>query len=402
MPRKNVVTTYGDRASESLARAQLRAQPDVEDYMDLALALAPDGHRPVITQATSHTTALASPVEYKPYICGTGSQVLNSDGQGDTYIRFGSGTYFTTNGGASDLGMYGEYKPGGSAQGARWPVDATFITSSGNTIVEIGFYSLITGQDLPIIEVNGWRCNNVMPIRTISGNDFKITLTFPYAGSRRITVRCAGTSGLVAIRVPTGQSISKPVDTITRRIAFIGDSFVNGSGVAYDGGAIDRETFAPRLAHMMGADEMLLAGIGGTGFVAGGATNAYYTRASYVLGKTPHVLFLNVSTNDGGGGSGVEAAVASILATCAAVPIIYVIGCVLTGQTSNNAAAKAATLAAGRTFIDLPDMFSGTGTIANKQGDGMSDVYRLADVVHPTIQGHEAIAKAIFRQIQFS
>ena len=97
-------------------------------YLDDVFALAPEAHQPAISQATGDTTALSSPVVYRPYICGTGSQVTNSDGQGDSNIRFLSGTYNTANGGSADLAMYGSIKPGGDAQVARWPVIASFNT----------------------------------------------------------------------------------------------------------------------------------------------------------------------------------------------------------------------------------------------------------------------------------
>ncbi len=384
----------GDTTLQVLAKMRR-----VEDFITQSFAPPPARDLPVITLSPGENTALSSPVVYRPYIVGTGVQVLNSDGQGDSNIRFSPGTYASSNGGQGDFAMYGEIKPGGAAQFARWTFDATFVTSASNSVVEVGFFSLNTFSDEPMIEVNGRRVADAAPLRTFGGNGWKLTLTFPTAASRRIVLTIPGAAGLMAIRVPTGNTITKPTDAIGKRMAIIGDSFVNGAGSGSSGNAFNHETFAPMLAHLLGADERLLAGIGGTGFVAGGTTNNYETRLPYVLGKNPHVLIFFCSINDGTNGAGLQAAVTSALALCTAVPEVYVIGCVRAGYEASNAAAKTATLAAGRKWVNMDGFINGTGRITDRKGDGNADFFIVADGVHPTLEGHRALARGIFRQM---
>jgi len=152
----------------------------------------------------------------------------------------------------------------------------------------------------------------------------------------------------------------------------------------------------------LGADSTILAGIGGTGWVAGldGATpNPYSTRLATVLAMNPHVLVFYGSINDGTAGTGVQDAVTSVLNQCTAVPEVYVIGPLLNGYSGANAAVKAGTLAAGRVFIDMGDFLFGTGKVDAPKGDGNRDFLLYTDGVHPTLNGHKAIAESAFRRI---
>lgn len=380
-----------DTAKTDLSDLTTKTALELGDYLDLAYAFAPEIDTPVITQATSNATALSSPVVYKPYICGTGSAISNSDGQGDTYIRFAPGTFYTANGGSNDLAMYGQTKPGGTAQWAKWPVIASFTTASSVSVVEVGSYSQDNNDTLmPLIEVNGRFVNDVAIRRTVTGNDWKFTLTFPTPKVRTIKIYAVGSFGLTAIRVPTGQSISKP-SAPTKTIAFIGDSFVNGAGSGLDAGAGIAETFAVRLARLMGADSVLLAGIGGTGFTAGSTTNNYLTRASYVVGKAPNILIVNGSINDGVGAGTLAADIADFLAAVSTITRVIVVGTMATGYESNHDAVKTATELAGREFVDMRSFLK----------SGNYGVYRYSDNTHPSTQGHKAIARAVFRKIGF-
>jgi len=357
---------------------------------------------PTITYATQgQTTALTSPAVYRPAICGTGSQTRNWDGASDTNFRWASGSFYCGNGGNNDLALYGELKPGGAAQAASWPIMGTFVTQSTNSVVEFGFYTPVT-TDTPMFRVNGKWVTEKNIIRTVTGNDYKLTLTFPTAKSRTITIVGSGTLGLLAVRVPTGQTISKPSGTIKRRVAIIGDSYVNGAGGGGSEGANNIESFAPRLAHLMGADDTLLAGIGGTGWVAGmdGATpNPFSTRTSFVSGRTPHAIVFYGSINDGSGAGSIQAAVESTLQSVASVPEVYVIGPAMSGYAGNAAAVKAGTLAKGRVYIDADDFIFGTGRIDNPKGDGNRDFYLMTDGAHPTFAAHKGLAEHAFRGI---
>lgn len=363
---------------------------------------------PTLAWSANQATGLTSPVEYRPYICGTGSQVTGSNAQADPNIRFAYGVFKTANGASQDLAMYGDTKPQGTAQSATWPIIAEFITGSTNTQVEISFY----GSAAPaiLIDVNGQPISDTVFVCPSGlGNGKKVLLTFPQARSRRLRVYISGGDGLHAIRVPTGESITKPSETITRRIAIIGDSYVNGAGSSANfppGGGIF-ETFATRLLRLMGAQEMILAGIGTTGFCAGtsgGNPANYETRLSTVLSFSPHALVVCGSTNDGADANfavagDIQAAVTSLLTTASAsVSEIWVTGPVPAAYEGNNEAVRAGVAAAGvGTFLDVNGLFFGSGNASAPNGTGNADIYRLSDG-HPTQWGHRAIASAMFRR----
>lgn len=358
---------------------------------------------PAISWATTNTTALASPAIFKPAILGIGSQTLNWDGVNDTVFRYFSGRFNSGNGGNADLALYGATKPGGVAQAAKWPIVISFITDATNTTVEIPFYSSASGALL--IEVNG-RLLSDASVVYIPQPARQLTLTFPTPASR--TIRIWNADGIEAVRVPTGGTLTKPAAS-PLRVAIIGDSWVNGQGASWGAppfGATNIESFAPRLLRLMGAGDMILAGIGGTGWVAGtdtgGGSNAYNTRLSAVLAMNPDVLIFYGSQNDGATDpSGtLQAAVASTLASAASVPKVYVISTMLNGYSAANAAVKAATVAAGRRFIDMTNFVYGTGSSVAPAQDGNRDVYLMGSAnLHMTFQGHKAAAAAVYAKI---
>lgn len=373
----------------SVFSASSIAERELDDYIFLSEEGTPESHTPVITQSTLFTTALSSPVVYVPYITNTGAQVTNSNGQGDANIRFGPGTYYSGAGGSNDLAMYGDIKPGGAAQFARWPVIASFTTSAANSIVEVGAYSLDNNNQLmPLIEVEGRLVSSAVKIRTVTGNDWKFTLTFPTAAARKIVLYMPGSFGLVAIRVPTGQSITKAAAP-TKTIAFIGDSFCNGAGIGFENGANLFETFALKIGKLLAGNSFLLAGIGGTGFTAGGGTNNYNTRASYVVGKSPDILIVNGSINDGSGAGSLASDIATFMASVSTIPRVIVIGTMIDGQEANHDAVRTATALAGREFVDMRTFMYAP----------QKPSYFYTDGVHPSAVGHKAIARAVVRKL---
>jgi len=361
---------------------------------------------PVMTWAAGQTSAIATPVTYKPAIVGTGVAVTGWDGETtptEPVFRFFPGLFRTLNGGSGDLALVGDTKPGGATQAAKWPLVFSFNTDAANSIVEFSFFG---GSPAQVhVEVNGRFVHKRTQRSSVTGSAVLLTLTFPFAKVRTIRVWGDGSLGLIAVRIPTGQTLTKPAAP-TRRVAVVGDSFVNGAGAGFEAapndGTNNRESFAPQLGRMLGAGDMLLAGIGGTGFVAGmdGATpNPYSTRSAFITSKTPQVLIVNGSINDGTATGTIQAAVEAFLANHTAVSEIYVLGTMLSGYNANNEAVKAGTLAAGRTFIDVGGIFTGTGNVISQAGNGNRDVLLRSDNSHPTFGGHEFIARTAFALI---
>lgn len=339
---------------------------------------------------------------FKPAILGTGHQTLAWDGASDTVFRYFPGSFNSGNGGNADLALYGATKPGGVSQAAKWPIIISFTTDATNTVVEIPFYSSASGAVL--VEVNGHLMNDSSLVYTASPAR-QLTLTFPTPAAR--TIRIWNADGIEAVRVPTGGTLTKPA-AAPRRIAIIGDSWVNGQGASWTAtptGATIVETFAPRLLRLMNAGDMILAGIGGTGWLAGtdgGSSNAYNTRISTVLAMSPDVIVFYGSQNDPATDpSGtLQAAVASALASVSAVPEVYVISTMISGYEAANATVKAATVAAGRRFIDMTDYIYGTGSVVAPTGDGNKDVFlQSSSNLHLTFAGHKAVTNAVYSKL---
>lgn len=361
--------------------------------------LAPAINTPTLTYADGHSTSsLTSPVEYRPSICGTGSQVTNWNGQNDPVFVFHPGLFRTFNGGSADMCMEGQTIPSAPAA-SRWPIIVEFDTSATVDKVEVAFYGS-SALDMKI-EVNN---NPAVTTAIIPGPNGltagkRALLTFPDARVRRLRLYLYGAIGLYAVRVPTGTSISKPTDT-PRVGAFIGDSFVGGSltsATSPFAGAGWSETFALPVLKSLGCNRFVLAAVGGQGLVAG--TAPYSTRVSAVLGMSPAVLCVNGSINDGTTGTGVQVAAENLLDATTTIPERYMIGTMRNGYAENHAACAAAAESRAVPFVDMLDFLNGTGRAGAPTGDGNRDFYLLPDGAHPTYAGHRAIASHIVRAI---
>lgn len=367
----------------------------ISNYVREALSRPLPEDTPTIAYSLGSASLYTTPVEYKCSKVGAGSKTTNWDGLDDPNFRYWPGRFMTSNGGNGDLGLSGETKPGGAAQAAGYVLTPYFLTTSDQ--VEMFFYSIGT-TSTPIIRVNGKAVSDMILTRVVVGNSFKINIVFPTSRLRKIEIM--GSSGFSGVRVPAGNTISKP-PAPSRIMCIIGDSWVNGAGSGQTGGAQNTETFAPQLLTLLGADEMGLMGIGGTGWLATGATSSYRTRIAATLALNPQVLVFYGSQNDGTPAAGLlRAEVAAVLAMCSAVPTIYVIGTALNNAyTAASAEVKAATIEAGRTFIDMEGYISGAGKMGAPVGRGNGDFFKYTDGVHPTFLAHKALAETMFRRI---
>jgi hypothetical protein len=357
---------------------------------------------PTIAIAQTMTTGLSSPATIAPAIVNIGSNTQNWDGSSDTKFRYWPGVFSTGNGGSGDLALYGSEKPGGAAQAARWPLVVEFVTDTGNAVLELFGYALGGGAAMKL-EVNGRLTDDVYFRVRSGGGPWMVTVTFPVAAARRIRVMMPGDGGFSGVRVPTGQTITK-APAPTQTIAFLGDSWVNGSGSAYGypNGAGDLDTFAWRYARLLGGPyaAMMLAGIGGTGWTAGtsgGQPANYSVRVPAILSRNPDTLVIYGSQNDSD--TDISAAVSSLLASVTSIPRVIVLSTALSGYQNQIASVRAATLAAGRLFVDLKDYMYGTGGANSAKYDGNKDVLLMnTGDLHPTLDGHRALASSAYRR----
>lgn len=367
--------------------------------------------RPTIKWYAGLDTTMTNPAVFAPSVVGTGTQVVGWDGQDDPVFRFGMGDFKTFNGANADLSLIGDIKPGGGAQYARWPLSFEFITDADNDTVEVGVFGAGTGDAAVLVEVNGAPVDDVLSYRdgSISGSPCRVVLTFPNARSRRIRILAGGTFGLVEVRVPTGQTLTKP-GPVTRRVAMVGDSWVNGAGSSSsptDPGAGLLETFAPRLGRMMGAEDTVLAGIGTTGYSAGGAESSYISRMDMVETFAPDAVVVYGSQNDSGvDGSVLRTKADELIARALTItPEVYVIGCGLagTGAEATVPPVRDAADAAGVPFVDITGLIKGPGNQLDRGPSGLvagnGSLFRLSDNNHPSLAGHRMLAREIFRRM---
>lgn len=354
---------------------------------------------PTIVWSSSDVTALTSPAIVRPAACNTGSQVTNWDGATDPVFRYEPGVFMTDAGGNADYALYGSVKPGGDAQAARWPLAISFVTQPTNSIVEIAFYSRETNNGIRV-EVNGRFTSEALSYTPSPSNAGKVTLSFPTAAARTIRIWAFGTLGIAQVRIPTGQALTRP--TAPKRLtALLGDSYLNGAGSSFPYAAtVDQTTYGLRFGRYIGGDSFMFAGIGGTGISAGSSgtpANNYATRAAVINARAPQVLIINASINDGTAAGSLQASTTALLNQFAAVPEVYVLGGIKAGYEANYAAVRAATVAAGRTYLDLGGVLFGSGKLGSPKGDGTNDFWLAEDGAHPTADAHVAIARVAFK-----
>lgn len=267
-----------------------------------------------------------------------------------------------------------ELKPGGDAQWAYWLFNLEFVTSSPE--VEIFVNASVTNGKLGTILVNGKRISERNIQHTMrSGEGYGVKLTFPSSKERTIRINAlnSGNGRWGGVAVQPGFDVKKSTYRPNRRFAVIGDSFVNGTDEVSS-----TETFVWRLASLMGADELLQVGIGGTGFHNAQNSSTFINRVPAVLEYAPDVLLVAGGRNDPP--AGLQAAVEEFLRQVTSIKEVYLITTASDrGQPAVNDALKAAAEAAGVPFI---------------RGD--VDFHPREDAVHLTYEAHQAFADELF------
>lgn len=271
--------------------------------------LAPTSHQPTITSQA--VTAFEGPtiprssgwlrekrVGYSETIPGAVQpSTADIDLTGSTRFAFPGVPSGVVSGDPASPSQYvrSDFKPGvdGASSSNRWLFNVSFVLR-GTNVVEFRHRAPVDNPIFGRVYVNGQPIEDYATQLTgiTAGQGYSVKLTFPTSQDRIITIYGLGQNmgSWGGVAVGPGGSVKKPTATIKRRIAFIGDSYVNG---IKDPPASARatETLIWRLAWLMGADEVISAGINATGFNA--KVGSPEIANSNFIGRVPAVLAMN-------------------------------------------------------------------------------------------------------------
>ena len=248
---------------------------------------------------------------------------------------------------------------------------------------------------------------------TASGAPGFTKVDFGSRAYRRVTIEIDNKAWFGGLRRAATDSFRKPTYYAPAKFAVVGDSYSQGGGA--NASAFSARAYPWILTRLLGFTQFRMYGRSGTGIIATGSDGNYRTRITDVTTWAPDVLLVQGSTNDG---AQTAAAVQTELSTYltaifAALPNVkvFVTGIlhtpVMSAQEILNNAGIAAACAGfpGVTFIDTyagadgPWLY-GTGRVGTTTGDGNADFYQSSIVTgHPSLAGHDYIARAIAPQI---
>jgi lysophospholipase L1-like esterase len=237
------------------------------------------------------------------------------------------------------------------------------------------------------------------------------------AGARRIRVEGDAATGFDGVYVRTPYTVWARRTVAGIVAAHVGDSLVAQTNVARPNGG-----WSHTVAKILGWDNMVQVGLGGTGFTNAGTNASTYGNAQRIadtVAVNPDIVLFSASSNDDGQASAtVQAAVVSALtAYRAALPnAVFVVDGAWPGSTGPSAArltTEAAVKAGVATFADANTWFidiandpagawvSGTGKTTAMSGTGNADIYIGSDGTHPVQIGYDYKARrwvSAFRQ----
>ncbi len=367
--------------------------PSWPDYT----GIAPAYNQPTVTTsavgAGASTTIAGSAGWYREKRAGVaetapgGSQTSANalDTSGSTYFGYYGVPSATALGASPGNYVEASYKPGGDAVFARWLFTTDLVTNA--TEIEYRLQVVTTNGLFGMICVDGLRISSTGTVNITSppnaGSGAGVKLTFPDSRSRRITIygmnSSTGGGRFGGIAVNAGASVTKAI-TPVRTIVVLGDSYVNGST-----GTSAVTTFAAQLALKMGADNFVGAGIGGTGFIQtinSDPNSTFAGRVSDILAMNPTAVIIAGGRSDTV--SGLQASVESLLTSLSSVPERYVVPTASeSGQSSVRSAIQAACVSQGVTYVDA----------------AIDSLEKIGDGVHPTYNGHQALAADVFTKI---
>lgn len=416
-------------------------------------ASAPTGTSPnVVNDGTlnllylgGHEAALpaydAPVVTYSATLTGlTRSVSFNASGVPNPVFSYGGGLPFIN---GSNLLMIASSFTGTGGNLSGW--GGTFGTAAYNqqqSYIEfmtdapkIGIAQLNQiNQSTPMaIEVDGRRVQpgSLVPGSNIGGGGNTI---LDWSGSaakgrraRRIRARFYGSTLGVNVNLDTLSSVWAVRNANRYRFFAEGDSLEVGAAATgtNKGGVAAGISLGEQFANLIGCDDFISGGIGGTGFVNAGSFNTYVTRLPFLISCAPDVVGIFGNFNDAGQGTSAsrqQAIITYLQALRAGLPraLIFVWGpwpTNVSGVTTTtwpaNPAANATTLVTADADMQIATAAAGvgaffyslindpagswcygTGKSSSTTGNGNADLYVSgSDGVHPTQQGTDYQAR---------
>lgn len=259
---------------------------------------------------------------------------------------------------------------------------------------------------------------------TGSGGRRLMKVTFPDAKVRRICFEFAGMP-FAGVYVLKPYSLWKP-QPYYDRVMVIGDSI--GGGSAINTGS-SQGTWVPRLADMMGWDDIWNDCIGGTGYVTrnpGASLNNFLDRIEAdVLAYNPRKIILFGGYNDNLVDPALTLAnangVAKLIQAKAPTATVVVFGPwsprdpATAGVVNTNTSIKTMAVANNWVFVDqltsqvskgsvvlspaTGPWITGTGNTGAPANNGNADIYVGSDAIHPNDAGHKYLADRIYRSL---
>lgn len=194
---------------------------------------------------------------YQPFIAGVQQSAYH-------HFQFRGGVFVRGGSAANDWDVARPSKITGRF--LSLPAAIEFSTSSPIVAFRVMAGTIGLSSITPWVSQNGGRYELIQstPIYTTvtAGSYETLRLTFPTAAPRKFKFELSNTNGFSLVRVPEGESISKP-DTTLKRVIVLGDSFTQGTGVT--NGHI-WTGWASRLSHKFPTWDVWASGAGGTGY----------------------------------------------------------------------------------------------------------------------------------------
>ncbi|RZK69332.1 MAG: SGNH/GDSL hydrolase family protein [Pedobacter sp.] len=268
--------------------------------------------------------------------------------------------------------------------------------SIGNIQVEIdGKFTNISGYQYP---------------PTNDGRPHYLNFEFKtVAVKRRIKIVYSGIRLFGGIVTDKNAVVEAVVPDNNLKLLVFGDSFTAGTGAENQ----FNKYLAYRVGDLLGFDNTIISGVGGTGYVNPNLSNVrkvFQQRITDITDAKPDAVIIAGGINDLGLAQPDEFAAITLLflqTVSNALPNteIFVTGPwwgsgVGYPQAHANAIQKSAAAVKRTHYIDVSTWITGNGSITSKNGSGNSDLYISSDKIHPSIAGHDYLARKLAAEIR--